>query len=386
MGLLGDIWNKAQYAVPVYGQVKGASDLMGSNALTNKNVPTQLTDRDKISGLIDQGMGQGGITSQVAPSATAAQAGPAPQAQAASLQLGADPFRQGQIQQVGQLQGIASGQQQGAGELAAQRQIQQALAAQQAQARMARGGNAALAYRNAANQSAALGATGAGMGQRAALQDQAQAQAALTGALGQGRGMDVNVAGQNAGFAQQAGLQNAQMGQQTNLANAGLQQQAGLQNAQLAQQQQQQNAQNYLALLQQLYGLNATELGFAQAPVLAANQTQAGLLGGALSAGGQAAGVMMSDERLKTDVSDADREIDDMLDKLKAKAWTYKDPKHGEGRWTGIMAQAMESSEAGRRVVRDEPDGKALDVNKALSTALAATARLNERLRAVEGR
>src|SRR5882672_6755943 len=187
MGFLGDVFDKAQYLVPGYGQYKAGQAIMGSNALTNNNVPTHLQDRDKISGLIDQGMGQ--YTNQAAPQAQAAYAGAGPQAQGAQLSMGADPFRQGQLQQIGQLQGIASGQQQGAGELAAQRQIQQALAAQQAQAHMARGSNAALAYRNAANQSAALGSTGAGMGQQAALQDQQAAQNMLTGALGQGRGM-----------------------------------------------------------------------------------------------------------------------------------------------------------------------------------------------------
>jgi Chaperone of endosialidase len=344
---------------------------------------TQYQDRDQIIGAIQRGMySKHGIANQVAPQMQAAQAGPAAQMGAAQLQMGADPFRQGQVQQIGQLQQIASGQQQGAGELAAHRQIQQALAAQQAQARMARGGNAGLAYRNAANQSAALGITGAGMGQQAALQDQANAHAALTGALGQGRGMDVNVAGQNAGFQQGANQQNAGFQQQTGLANAGFQQGANQANAGFTQQGQQMNSQNYLNLLQQLGNMDANQLN-------AQNQAgqNKGMLGPILSAGGQVgAAAMMSDERLKTDVSDADREIDDMLDKLKAKSWVYKDPKHGEGRWTGIMAQSMERSEAGKRIVREVPDGKALDVNKALSTALAATARLNERLRAVEGR
>lgn len=348
------IWDYAKYAVPVYGQYSAVKDTLNSDALTNANVPTKLQDRDQIKGLIDQGFAPGGMTQQNAPQAGAAQ-----------MQLGADPFRQGQVDQMGQLQRVASGQQQGAGELAAQRQIAQAVAAQQAQARMARGGNAALAYRNAANQSAALGSTGAGMSQQAAMQDQQQAQAALTGALNAGRAGDINVAGQNAGFQQQTGLANAQFQQQN----------------------QQQNAQNYLHLLQQLYGLNATELGYAQAPVLAANQTKSGLLGAGLSAGGQMLGAAVaSDERLKTDVADASREIDDMLDKLAPKSGVYRDAKHGDGRWNWIMAQDLERSAAGARVVQDTPEGKMLDVKKALSTALASVARLNTRLRAVEAR
>lgn len=342
---------------------------------------TQYQDRDTILNMISQGFGKNGIVHQQAPTMQAAQAGPAAQMQGAQMQMGADPFRQGQIQQIGQLQGIASGQQQGAGELAAQRQIQQALAAQQAQARMARGSNAALAYRNAANQSAALGSTGAGMGQQAALQDQQNAHAALTGALGQGRGMDVNVAGQNAGFQQQAGLQNAGFQQQTGLANAGFQQGANQANAGFQQGNQQLNSQNFMGLLGQLGNMDANQLQ-AQG---AASQNK-GMMGPLLSAGGQVGAAMMSDERLKTNVSDADREIDDMLDKLKPKSWDYKDQKHGAGRWTGVMAQDAESSEAGRRFVREEVDGKALDINKTLSATLAATARLNARLRELEQR
>src|SRR4051812_8481556 len=88
----------------------------------------QYQDRDQILALINQGYAPGGVASNQAP----------------QLQMGNDPFRRAQLAQMQQLQGIASGQQQGAGELATQRQYANAMAAQQAQARMARGGNAAL--------------------------------------------------------------------------------------------------------------------------------------------------------------------------------------------------------------------------------------------------
>lgn len=264
------------YLVPGYNVYKAGKAVANSNAMTMKDVPTQFRDRDQIMSLINQGFGGPASRQNGGPMNRGGGVGSgqgitnqqAAQAQGTQLQLGDDPFRQSQLQQVGQLQQIASGQQQGAGELAVQRQMQQALAAQQAQARMARGGNAALAYRNAANQSAALGSTAAGLGQQAALQDQSAAQAALTGALGQGRGADISVAGQNANLGQQLNLSNAQMQQQ----------------------QQQQNAANYLALLQQLQNLNSAELGYAQAPAIAAGQNQTNLLGGLLSAGGAIGG------------------------------------------------------------------------------------------------
>lgn len=174
--------------------------------------------------------------------------------QAPTLDMGPqDQFRQGQLQQVGQLQGIASGQQQGAGELAAQRQVQNALAGQQALARIRGAGGAGL--RTAARQSAGLGITGAGMGQQAALQDQMNAQGLLANALTQGRGADINIAGQNA----QNTLQQRQM-----------------------------NNQQLQAMLQALLGMNQTEMQGQMA------NAHPGIGGSLIAAGGQVAGSALS--------------------------------------------------------------------------------------------
>lgn len=305
--------------------------------ITNNNVPTQYADRGQMLGYINQGMGAGGIANQTAP----------------QLQMGTDPFRAAQLQQLGQLQGIASGQRQGAGELAAQRQYANAMAGQQALARAQRGGNAALAYRNMANQSAALGSSAAGMGQQAAMQDQQAAHGMLANIGAQGRAGDYSIANANAGL------------QQGN---------------------QQLNSQNYLGLMNQLGGMNANELNAANVTQRDANTKAANLTGGLLNQGGQILGSIFSDERLKTEITDARGEVDRMLDELLPKAYVYKDPKHGAGRRVGIMAQDLERSEAGKRIVFDAPGGKALDVNKALSAALASAARLNERVRDLEGK
>ena len=261
-----------------------------------------------------------------------------------------DPaFRNAQLQQMGQLQGIASGTQQGAGELAVQRQVGNALAAQQAGARMARGPMAGLAARGAANQSAAIGLSGAGMGQQAALQDQSAAQGLLAQLGAQGRAGDLGV-------------------------------------GQLQQNQTQLNDQYQLGLLSQLTGLSIAQLQ-AQAQEYAAKMSKPGMAGPLIGAAGQiGAAAAMSDERLKTEISDAHDDIDQMLDALRPKNYRYKDPKHGEGPRAGIMAQDMLRSKAGARVVRQLPEGLALDVNAALSAALASSARLNERLRKLEGK
>lgn len=311
------------------------------------NAPTQYANDDQFKRALNAGF-YGNVANQQAP----------------QLQMGNDPFRAAQLQQMGQLQGqsdqlnaLTSGQQQGAGELAAQRQYANAMAAQQSLARSQRGGNAALAYRNAANQGAALGSSAAGMGQQAAMGDQQaarQQQLAIQGQLANvgasGRQNDVGVANANAGY--QAG---------TN----------------------QQNAGNYLQLLNQMNQRDQNkynaDLGIGAQKDAAANSKTGGLIGG-LGA------VIASDERLKTEITDARSEVDDLLNSLAPKAYSYKDTKHGEGRRVGIMAQDMLRSTAGARIVHEDDEGLKLDVNKALSAALASSARLNERVNALEGK
>jgi hypothetical protein len=256
-------------------------------------------------------------------------------------------IRQSQLGQIGQLQGIASGQQQGAGELAAQRQTQNALAAQQAQARMARGGQGAFAYRNAGNNAAAIGLSGAGMAQQAGMQDQMAAQGMLTNAMGQARGQDLSALDQ----------QLRAMGMQD---------------------------QTRLAYLGQLTGMDAAQL---QAYGQANAQTAPGHIGPLIGAAGQVgAAIAMSDERVKEQIEDAGDEVDQALEALLPKAYVYKDQgKHGQGRRVGIMAQDLERSRAGSHVVTEVKDGKAIDLSKATSLALASVARLHHRLRKIEG-
>ena len=167
-----------------------------------------------------------------------------------------DPFRAGQLNQIGQLQGIASGQQKGAGELAAQRQTANAVAQQQAMARLRGRGGATATRRAAQDNIAGLGITGAGMAQRGAMQDQQFAHSALTGALGQGRGQD----------------------QAVELANLDAKlRQMGMDD---------QSRQFYL---NQLTQMNANQLNAGVAAMTAATQ-QPGILGSLISAGAQIGG------------------------------------------------------------------------------------------------
>lgn len=99
----------------------------------------------------------------------------------------------------------AQGNRPGAGEMAVNRQVGNAMAQQTAAAQMARGAGAALAARNAARSTADIGVNGAGMAAQAQMADQQGAMNQLGGLLGQTRGQDIQVAGAN---------QTAQMQQQ----------------------------------------------------------------------------------------------------------------------------------------------------------------------------
>jgi hypothetical protein len=303
--------------------------------------PSDYQTPVRQQGLIDQTIAKGLGTNRTAPQTAVG-----------------GQFRDAQIGQLGQLQGLASGQQKTAGELAAYRAAQQAGAQQQAMARMARGGDAVLAQRTAANNMAGISSNAAGQVQRSALEGQMAAQGLLTQAAGQGRGQD----------------------SQIQLANMDAQlKQMGM------------DDQTRLGYLSQMTGLSIAQLQAQIAAMNGATQQQ-GLLGPLLSAGGQvgAAAVplmMASDERAKTEISDARHEVDEMLEALMPKAYVYKDQsKHGVGRRVGIMAQDMAKTTAGRHVVIDDiGDGvMGLDTNKAISAALASAARLHERVRDLE--
>jgi hypothetical protein len=261
-------------------------------------------------------------------------------------------FRDGQLQQMNQLGAIASGQQAGPGQLAVDQQIRNALASQYATARMRGAGGMGL--RTAARQGAAIGLSGAGMAQQAQMQDSQQAGALMAGIAQQGRAQDIGL---------------------------------GAQNAQLTQQQQQMNNQQYLQLLSQLGLMDANQLQ-AYTQMRIAQMGQPNKTGQYLMAGGQVLGglAMLSDETKKTDIAEAGDLTDQMLDALKPYRYRYKDEKFGQGERAGIMAQDLERSELGKKVVTETAEGKMLDVNKTISAALAGLARVNERLRKVEGR
>lgn len=136
---------------------------------------------------------------------------PAPLMTAPSTAM-SDQSRGQQNQLASMLFQQAAGTRPGAGELAVQRQAQNAMAQQASMAQMARGANAALAGRNAARMNADIGVNAAGQASIAQLQDQQSAQNQLGGLLGAIRSQDIGVRGQDIGVGQ--GNQQAQLAQQ----------------------------------------------------------------------------------------------------------------------------------------------------------------------------
>ena len=112
------------------------------------------------------------------------------------------------------------------------------------------------------------------------------------------------------------------------------------------------------------------------------------LIGAGGSVGAAAAGApTKSDERSKTNIKDADSEIERFLSALEAKKYNYKDgDQEGRGQKVGVMAQDLEDTEMGNSFVKDTPDGKTVDYGQGLGAMMASLASLNKRLQSLEGR
>lgn len=341
---------------------QGAGDLLLGGGAT-RNVDTKMRGYDQATGHLGWIGENAGL--RQAPQAQGSQLAGGPQNQA----------RQGMMDMTNRLGAIASGQQAGAGELAVNRQVGQANAAQQSAARAARGANAALAARNAARNSADIGLAGAGQAAGAQMQDQQAANAQLGQTFGQIRQGDIDFAGQNAQLGQQASLENARL----QLANR------------------QQNDAQQIAAYGQMMGWDQARINAELQRAAIAAQDK-GILGGLIQAGAQAgasaaassgpAAAAASDERLKTDISDGGADADELMASLRPRSYRYKEEdKWGVGRRLGIMAQDLGRSKMGAAtLVKVDNEHLGFDLGKAASAALASVARLDERLRRVEGK
>jgi len=111
----------------------------------------------------------------------------------------------------------------------------------------------------------------------------------------------------------------------------------------------------------------------------AQNNQQLGLL---MQGVGMAAGMYMSDKKVKDGVKDSEKDVSEMFDKLSSKKYSYKeDPDKKEH--LGILAQDLEKSPMGKAIVIETPKGKAVDAMKALSALMAAQSTIHKRLKKI---
>lgn len=120
----------------------------------------------------------------------------------------------------------------------------------------------------------------------------------------------------------------------------------------------------------------------AQEDAAGVNKGQA--IGGMVGTGLSLAGALFSDEKLKKNVKKSPRAFDKLLDHIKGVDFEYKDEDHGEGDRHGVLAQDLEKSKLGKDMVKELPEGKAIDINNAVGTMLGSQARLHERLKKLE--
>src|SRR6188474_1846259 len=320
-----------------YDPTSWGVDWLGGN--TAKAPDVKYGHQGQIEDTITQGLAN--TQNRAAPQAAGPTTGPQ------------DQWRAMQMGQAQQLQGIASGQQQGAGELAARRAAQAATAQQVGMANMQRGGAAPGAGLAAARNMVNIGGAAAGQAQQAALQDQQAANAQLAGALGQGRSGDQAM---------------AQMEQQARLANIDAQlRQTGM------------NDQARLQYLAQLTGMDANLLAAQMQQYATQKNSGGGVLGGIMSTFGGIGGAMASNPGMAGGAAGGAGGAAGAAAPAAAMA-------SDERLKDGIIAQDMERTRAGKDIVFESDEGnKMLDVNKSLGALLASSARLNERLRKLEG-
>lgn len=286
-----------------------------------------------------------------------------------------DQFRSGQMGLVDMLQKRARGEGPSIADAQNQAATDRSLSAAAALNNSGRGAmNPALAARNLGNSMASINRDSAQAAIQGRLAEAAGATDQLGNALATGRSGDIGLATNQANLKLQQGGMNDEMKRYY----AGLAAQADQSSFAAQQAQQQLEVQNALGAA----GINA---GAA-----AAKDDFWKSLGGAGASGTAtvlAAPGVLSDERLKKDVQPGGQEIYDFLDALKARDYRYKDPSApgaAPGPQTGVMAQDLEKSKVGSQLVHDTPAGKVVDTSHGLTAALAAMAKLHERVKTLE--
>jgi hypothetical protein len=121
---------------------------------------------------------------------------------------------------------------------------------------------------------------------------------------------------------------------------------------------------------------------------MAKKQAQSNLVGGILGAAGTVGAALASDKRAKKDIKSGEKDIENLLSAIKPYTYKYKEPNkpmRSEGKHTSVMAQDLEKSAIGKRMVSKDAEGtKIVDYAKGLPAMLAAQAHLHAKLAKLE--
>lgn len=142
------------------------------------------------------------------------------------------------------------------------------------------------------------------------------------------------------------------------------------------------------AEIQRALAQSQLDLGVGQANLGAAttaDQGRAGIFQSFAGGAGSGAAALLSDENEKEKVKKGDKKAKEMLDKLSAKEFEYKDDGSDTKR-LGIMAQDLEKSSLGKALVKEVGGKKMIDIPQGFGAVLAAQSEMNDRLKAMESK
>jgi len=270
---------------------------------------------------------------------------------------------QRQNQYLDMLQQRASGQAPSLAEAQMKTAQDRNLAQQVAAITAQRGGNNAATQRMMMQGQAQQGQALAGQAAQARLQEMNEAQGMYGNAVQGARGQDLQITD----MLQRQAMQ--RQAEQTNLQSQADQ----MRQAQIDRQ------------AQLRTGAAQTNLQQRAADLQSAGAAGEFVRGAVISAGEAAAKAAASDERLKKNITSADKDIEKFLKKLSAKKYEYKTDKYpGTDKEVhiGIMAQDLEKSKAGKDMVEKDENGirNVVADAKGFTTVLAALASLNKKM------
>lgn len=296
----------------------------------------------------------------------------------------ADQTRQYQANLMSQLAQQSQGQGPSLAGMQLKQAQDQAFAQQQAQLATNRGAFDPGAARQALQNNMTMNQVMGNQAAQGRVQEQLNAQNALSGLSNNARAQDLAQSQANAGYQQQAGLASyqGQLGENSQQAQMDQARAQQFYNTQASNNQDYANQQFKINNLQYDATLANNQQSMAKAQM---KNAQMGQIFGA--AGSGAAAYAASDKNLKKDIVPGDTKLTEFLDAINGQTYNYKEGKGlPTGSRTSPMAQDIEKSSLGKEFVQDTDKGKMVDYGKGLGTMLAAMGQLHDRLKKVEGK